>query len=83
MKSEFNLGTEIKNMAFFCKRKVSKSKRKTIGCKGCKYYEKVFWNNHWQWRCTCQLTSMSSIPIMAMIHSNKLAFHQKRESGEN
>lgn len=29
-------------MAFFCKRKVSKSKRKTIGCKGCKYYEKVF-----------------------------------------
>ena len=46
-------GKEIKNMAFFCKRKVSKSKRKTIGCKGCKYYEKVFWNNHWQWRCTC------------------------------
>ena len=40
-------------MAFFCKRKVSKSKRNTIGCKGCKYYEKVFWNGHWQWRCTC------------------------------
>lgn len=40
-------------MAFFCKRKISKSKRKTIGCKGCKYYEKVFWNNQWQWRCTC------------------------------
>lgn len=40
-------------MAFYCKRKISKSKRKTIGCKGCKYYEKVFWNGHYQWRCTC------------------------------
>ncbi len=40
-------------MAFFCKRKISKSKRKNVGCKGCKYYEKVFWHGHWSWRCTC------------------------------
>lgn len=40
-------------MAFFCKRKTSKSKRKNVGCKGCKYYEKVFWRGHWSWRCTC------------------------------
>ncbi len=40
-------------MAFYCKRKIKKYKRKTIRCKGCKYYEKVYWNKRWQWRCTC------------------------------
>lgn len=41
-------------MGFFCKRKRSKSKRKNISCKGCKYFEKVKWDKgDTKWRCTC------------------------------
>ena len=35
-----------------CQAKTSVSKRKTKGCKGCRYYRKVFWEKVWQWRCT-------------------------------
>lgn len=27
-------------------------KKKNRVCKNCKYYEKVVWNKHLQWRCT-------------------------------
>lgn len=40
-------------MAFVCKKKISKVKRKKINCYGCKYYQKVFWDKRKRWRCTC------------------------------
>ena len=32
----------VRLMAFKCKRKVGRSKRKVVDCKGCKYWEKVY-----------------------------------------
>ena len=40
-------------MAFKCKQRSSKSKRKNIDCKGCKYLRKVKWFGITRWRCTC------------------------------
>ena len=42
-------------MAFKCKRKISKSKRKCVSCKGCKYLQKNSdpYNKQKRFRCTC------------------------------
>ena len=40
-------------MGFKCKRQYSISKRKNIGCKGCKYYVKINLYGNICWRCTC------------------------------
>ena len=35
-----------------CKRKISKSKRKNKGCKGCQYLRKVLFYGQYRWMCT-------------------------------
>lgn len=40
-------------MGFKCKQKTSKSKRKNVGCKGCKYLVKVRYYGAYIWACTC------------------------------
>lgn len=42
-------------MGFKCKRRTSSSKRKNVGCKGCKYYQKVYlgYVKQYRWMCIC------------------------------
>ena len=42
-------------MGFKCKQRKSKSKRKSVGCIGCKYYMKIraVGDSSYRWRYTC------------------------------